>query len=166
MLDMSGTLVFRIALMASIVMTGLFSGMTLAITLLFYPSVRKLSGPEFTSICHRFLRISDIGPANYTLIILSMLSPTIALVGGLNESESLPFTLTLAGWIVFLVGSVGVSRFLLEPLYDKFASWSDQSPPGNWESYRKRWYWFTQLQSFSSTCAFVLYIAALDQLFM
>ncbi|MBN1428391.1 MAG: hypothetical protein JXB07_08400 [Anaerolineae bacterium] len=166
MFDLSGDLIFRIALLVSVMMTGLFSGLTLTVTMLFYPAVKRLSGPEFTSVCHRFLRVSDIAPVNYTLVILSMLAPTTALVAGMNISNTRPFTLTLVGWLIFLVGSVGVSRFLLEPLYDKFANWSDQSPPGNWETYRNRWYWFTQLQSISSISAFVLYTLALGQPFV
>jgi uncharacterized membrane protein len=151
-----------IILIVAVISTGLFTGLLMTILAFFQKALKALTASEFTLVVHRFLGVVRTRPLNYGLVTTSMLAPIAALFM-LRESAGGPtFVLVLAGWMAFGVGTVFVSRFFAEPIYDVFLSWKTQSPPEDWREARDRYFRLNVIRGLGSGTAFVLFLVSLS----
>lgn len=60
----------------------------------------------------------------------------------------------------FLASGLLMSRFVAEPLYDVVMGWSPQSPPGDWATYRQRWWYINLVRAVGSAIVCTSFLAA------
>src|SRR3712207_3847256 len=118
----------EIALIASIVCAGLWSGLLLTLTTILHPMFAAGGPRGFAQDLQRFLPIARRSPTNYVLVLGLIVAPIVALVGLRDDPTSLPFLLTALGLAVDLAGPLLISRFLAEPNYDLILRWDPQHP--------------------------------------
>jgi len=152
----------HIILIIAALSTGLFTGLLMTILAFFQRALKDLTASEFTLVMQRFLAAVRTHPLHYGLVITSLLAPIAALVLLGGSAESLTFVLVLLGLISFAAGPVLVSRYLVEPIYDVFASWETESPPENWREARDRYFRLNVIRGLGSGMAFVLFLFSLS----
>ena len=64
----------------------------------------------------------------------------------------------------FFAGPVLVSRYAVEPIYDVFLGWKNQSPPEDWRVARERYLRLNAIRGFGSGAAFVFFLVSLSLL--
>jgi hypothetical protein len=80
----------------------------------------------------------------------------------LRQSSGSPeFVLTLLGLLAFWCGSILISRFLAEPIYDVFLGWQTDAPPIDWRRFRDRYFRLNVARGLGSALAFVCFLVAL-----
>jgi len=147
----------------SIIASGLFTGLLVAVVALLQQTLKPLSASEFTVVMRHFLPIARKAPVNYALVLTPMLAPPIVLVLAWNQAAVSPwFSFTLVGWLAFMAGPFLTSRFGAEPLYDVILSWPVQSPPADWQVFRERYFRLNLIRLIGSSLAFLFFLAALS----
>ncbi len=111
-----------------------------------------------------FLGAARTHPLHYGLVITSTLAPVAALVSLRESVGSTSFILLVGGLISFFAGTVLVSRYAVEPIYDVFSSWKIQSPPESWRAARDRYFRLNVIRGLGSGVAFVLFLVSLSLL--
>lgn len=144
----------------SVIAAGLFTGLLVAVVALLQQTLKPLSASEFTTVMRHFLPIARKAPVNYALVLTPMLAPPVALALAWEQITSPLFSLTLAGWLAFLLGPFFTSRFGAEPLYDVILAWSVQSPPADWRVFRERYFRLNLIRLIGSSLAFLFFLLA------
>ncbi len=152
-----------IVLALGVIASGLFSGLLVAVLALLQQSLKTMSALEFTVVMQRFLPLARKAPINYLLVLTPVLAPAAALVLGIGPVGSPRFLLTLAGMLVFMVSTMLISTFAVEPLYNVILSWNVHAPPLTWQAARDRYFSFNWLRLSGALCGFILLLAALVQ---
>jgi hypothetical protein len=106
------------ALIASVVFTGLFSGLYAMLNLIFHKVMGAMDGPEFARFLGRFLPVARKAPFNYIVVIGMVVAPAVALIAT-DDAGSTPFVLTAIGLALTLGGNAAVSNRIAEPNYDR-----------------------------------------------
>ncbi|AUV84083.1 DUF1772 domain-containing protein (plasmid) [Salinigranum rubrum] len=68
--------------------------------------------------------------------------------------------LFLAGTVIYLVGTAGVTLLVSVPMNNTIAGWSIESPPTGWEEVRARWKRWNHVRTVAAFISFVLYVVA------
>lgn len=151
----------EVALLASLVLAGLWSGLLLFLTTILHPVFAGLSGPDFAVLMRRFLPVARRSATNYVIVIGLVVAPAAALVGLGDRPAGAPFILTAVGLAATLLGPVMASRLLAEPLYDVMLGWEPEAMPPGWQRVRARYFRINWLRGWLTWLSFALFLAAL-----
>src|SRR5687768_2571965 len=150
----------HVLLGVAVISTGLFTGLLMTVLFFFERALKDLSGPEFTVVMQRFLKITRTHPLNYAMVLTSGFVP-IAVLVMLRENPGSPsFVLTLLGLLAFWFGPVLTSRFVAQPVYGVFMSWEADAPPQDWREARERYFRANVVRGLGSAVAFVCFVIA------
>jgi hypothetical protein len=159
----SGVAVEEWALIASVVFTGLFSGLYAMLNVIFHQVMRSMDGPEFARFLRRFLTVARRSPFNYVVVIGMVLAPAVALIAT-DDAGSRPFVLTAIGLALTLGGNAVVSNRIAEPNYDRMLAWDPDHMPADWEARRRYYFKLNWIRAVATWTAFALFLAALVEL--
>ncbi|HEY6638622.1 MAG TPA: hypothetical protein VIZ61_13140 [Solirubrobacterales bacterium] len=151
------------ALVASVVFTGLFSGLYAMLNLILHKVMGGMDGPEFARFLRSFLPVARKSPFNYVVVIGMVVAPAVALIA-MDDAGSTAFVLTAIGLVFTLGGNAVVSNRIAEPNYDRMLAWDPDHMPGSWEAVRRYYFKLNWIRAFSTWTAFGLFIAALVDL--
>jgi hypothetical protein len=151
------------ALVASVVFTGLFSGLYAMLNLIFHNVMGAMDGPEFARFLRGFLTVARKSPFNYVVVIGMIVAPAIALIAA-DDAGSTPFVLTAIGLLLTLGGNAAVSNRIAEPNYDRMLAWDPDRMPPDWEEVRRYYFRLNWIRAVSTWTAFGLFLAALVDL--
>jgi hypothetical protein len=151
------------ALVASVVFTGLFSGLYGMLNLIFHQVMGAMDGPEFARFLRRFLTVARKSPFNYVVVIGMIVAPAVALIA-MDDAGSTPFVLTAIGLVLTLGGNAAVSNRIAEPNYDRMLAWDPDRMPEDWQEVRRFYFRLNWIRAISTWTAFGLFLAALVDL--
>jgi hypothetical protein len=149
------------ALVASVVFTGLWSGLLLMLTTVLHPVMESMDGRGFARFLHQFLPPARKAVSNYVAVLGMLFASLIALVALASGSGGTPLALTAIGFALVVAGPLLVSNRLAEPLYDVMLAWDQDAPPADWEATRAHYFAINWIRSGCTWAAFGLFLAAL-----
>jgi hypothetical protein len=148
------------ALIASVVFTGLFSGLYGMLNTIFHKVMGAMDGPEFARFLGAFLPVARRAPFNYACVIGMVVAPAVALIAT-DDAGGTTFVLTAIGLALTLGGNAVVSNRIAEPNYDRMLAWDPDHMPADWEAVRSHYFKLNWIRAFSTWTAFGLFLAAL-----
>lgn len=147
-----------LTLVLCIVLSGLWSGLLLAVTNLLHPVFRGLAPADFARALQRFLPAARRAPANWVVVIGLVVFPVAALCK--LEAGSTAFVLAALALGLCVAGPLLVSNRLAEPNYDVITGWDPDALPADWLRTRRRYFLFNWIRAGATWTAFGLFIAA------
>jgi hypothetical protein len=120
------------ALVASVVFTGLWSGLFGMLNLVMHPMLAAMNGYDFARFLRAFLPTARHAPFNYVEVIGMVVAPIVALVALGDDPSATPFVLTAIGLVLTVAGPLLVSSRLAEPNYDAMLGWDPEAMPADW----------------------------------
>lgn len=147
------------ALLASVVFSGLWSGLLAMLTMVMHPMLRAMSGRDFARFLRAFLPPARHAPFNYVAVVGMVIAPAVALVA--LDIGSTSFVLTAIGLALTILGPLLVSNRMAEPNYDVMLAWDPEAMPSGWEATRKYYFTLNWVRAFATWVAFGLLLAAL-----
>ena len=151
----------ELALAASVVFSGLWSGLLGMLTLVMHPMLAAMDGPAFRNFMDAFLGSARKAWFNYACALGMALAPIVALVILWDDRSSASFVLTAIGLAVVIFGVYVVSNVWKEPHYDVMLAWDPDAMPADWEAGRRRYFTINWIQLLSTWSVFGLFLAAL-----
>ena len=152
------------ALAASVVFSGLWSGLLGMLTLVIHPMLAAMDGRDFEGFLRAFLPVGRRAWFNYVCAIGMAIAPIVALVTLRDDPSSAPFVLTAIGLALVIVGVYVVSNVWKEPHYDVMLAWDPEAMPAEWDAGRGRYFALNWIQLAATWTAFALFLAALVSL--
>jgi hypothetical protein len=151
----------ELALAASVVFAGLWSGLLGTLTTIMHPMLKAMDGRDFRSFMGAFLGFARKAWLNYVCALGMAIAPIVALVALWEDRGSAPFVLTAIGLAVVVVAVYVVSNVWKEPHYDVMLAWDPEGLPAGWEAGRQRYFAINWIQAAGTWTAFGLFLAAL-----
>jgi hypothetical protein len=148
-------------LAASVVFSGLWSGLLGMLTLVMHPMLLAMNGPDFENFLRAFLPVARKAWFNYVCAIGMAVAPIVALVTLWDDRSSASFVLTAVGLALVIVGVYVVSNVWKEPHYDVMLAWDPATMPADWEAGRRRYLTLNWIQLVATWAAFGLFLMAL-----
>jgi hypothetical protein len=148
------------ALIASVVSTGLFSGLYGMLNLILHRVMGTMNGPEFARFLRDFLAVARKSPFNYVVVIGMVVAPAAALIAT-DDAGSVRFVLTAIGLALTLGGNAVVSNRIAEPNYDRMLAWDPDQMPADWDAARRYYFRLNWIRAVSTWTAFAVFLAAL-----
>ena len=152
------------ALAASVVFSGLWSGLLGMLTLVMHPMLLAMNGPDFENFLRAFLPKARKAWFNYVCAIGMAVAPIVALVTLWDDRGSASFVLTAIGLGLVIVGVYVVSNVWKEPHYDVMLAWDPAAMPVDWQAGRRRYLALNWIQLVATWAAFALFLVALVSL--
>jgi hypothetical protein len=152
------------ALGASVVFSGLWSGLLGMLTLVMHKMLAPMSGRDFENFLRAFLPVGRKAWFNYVCAIGMAVAPIVALVFLWDDRGSTAFVLTAIGLALVIVGVYVVSNVWKEPHYDVMLAWDPEAVPAGWEAGRRKYFAFNWIQLAATWTAFILFLVALVSL--
>jgi hypothetical protein len=149
-----------ISLGLSIVLSGLWSGLLLAVVTLLHPMYAAQDAAGFATALHRFLPVARRSLTNWVAVIGLVVAPALALYAQRDDPSGAPFVLIALGLGSTIAGPLLVSRFLAEPNYAVILGWNPARVPAGWESVRRRYFRWNWVRGVFTWAAFGLFLAA------
>jgi uncharacterized membrane protein len=149
------------ALAASVVFSGLWSGLLGTLTTILHPMLAAMDGRDFRNFMGAFLEYARKAWFNYVCAIGMAVAPIVALAALWGDWGSAPFVLTSIGLALVIVGVYVVSNVWKEPHYDVMLAWDPEAMPAGWEAGRRRYFAINWIQAVTTIAAFALFLAAL-----
>jgi hypothetical protein len=150
----------QLALIASVVFAGLWSGLLGMLTLVMHPMLAAMNGADFARFLRAFLPVARKAWFNYLCAIGMAVAPTVALVNLRDDAGAVPFVLTAIGLSIVLIGVYLVSNVWKEPLYDVMLAWDPEAMPTTWSAARRRYFAINWIQAAATWTAFGAFLAA------
>jgi hypothetical protein len=151
----------QLALTASVVFAGLWSGLLGMLTLVMHPMLAAMNGAAFEQFLRAFLPVARKAWFNYVCAIGMAIAPAVALVSLRDDPGSAPFVLTAIGLAIVIVGVYVVSNVWKEPLYDVMLAWDPEAMPTEWRAGRRRYFAINWIQTAATWTVFALFLVAL-----
>jgi hypothetical protein len=158
-----GVAVEEWALIASVVFSGVWSGLLAMLTMVMHPMLARMDGAEFTRFLQAFLPVARQAPINYAAIAGMVVSPVVALLT-IDDRGGAAFLLTAIGLGLTIAGPLLVSNRLAEPNYDVMLAWEPDRIPAGWEAIRRKYFALNWVRAAATWVAFGLFLAALVEL--
>ena len=149
------------ALAASVVFSGLWSGLLGMLTTILHPMLAAMDGRDFRHFMGAFLGFARKAWFNYVCAIGMGVAPIVALVMLWDDAGSTSFVLTAIGLGLVIVGVYVVSNVWKEPHYDVMLAWDAEAMPANWKAGQRRYFGINWIQAVATWAAFALLLAAL-----
>src|SRR5918995_7006251 len=151
----------QLALAASVVFAGLWSGLLGMLTLVMHPMLKAMDGRDFERFLRAFLPVGRKAWFNYGCALGMAIAPIVALVTLWDERSSAAFILCAIGLALVIVGVYVVSNVWKEPHYDVMLAWDPEAMPVGWEAGRRRYFALNWIQAAATWTVFGLFLAAL-----
>lgn len=151
----------EVALAASVVFAGLWSGLLGMLSLVMHRMLSAMSGPDFELFLRAFLPVARRASFNYLCAIGMAVAPLVALVHLRHEAGSAAFILTAVGLVIVIGGVYVVSNVWKEPLYDVMLTWDPEAMPTDWRDGRRRYFTINWIQTAATWTVFLLFLLAL-----
>jgi hypothetical protein len=151
----------QLALTASVVFAGLWSGLLGMLTLVMHPMLAAMNGAAFEHFLRGFLPVARKAWFNYVCAIGMAVAPIVALASLRDDATSVPFLLTAIGLAIVIVGVYIVSNVWKEPLYDVMLAWDPEAMPTEWTAGRRRYFAINWIQAAATWTVFALFLVAL-----
>ncbi len=151
----------QLALAASVVFAGLWSGLLGMLTLVMHPMLATMNGAAFEHSLRAFLPVARNAWFNYVCAIGMAIAPGLALVSLRDDPRSPAFVLTAIGLAIVIVGVYIVSNVWKEPLYDVMLAWDPEAMPTEWRARRRRYFAINWIQTAATWTVFALFLVAL-----
>ncbi len=151
----------QLALTASVVCAGLWSGLLGMLTLVMHPMLAAMNGAEFERFLRAFLPVARKAWFNYVCAIGMAVAPIVALVSLRDDPSSISFVLTAIGLTIVIVGVYVVSNVWKEPLYDVMLTWDPEAMPTDWGAGRRLYFAINWIQAAATWTVFGLFLVAL-----
>ncbi len=151
----------QLALAASVVFAGLWSGLLGMLTLVMHRMLAAMNGREFEHFLRAFLPVARRALFNYVCAIGMAIAPIIALVSLRSDASAPAFVLTAIGLAIVILGVYVVSNLWKEPLYDVMLAWNPDAMPADWEAGRRRYFAINWVQAAATMAVFWMFLAAL-----
>jgi hypothetical protein len=149
------------ALVACIVLTGMWSGLFGFLNLVLHRMLGAMDGADFARFMHGFLPVARRSPFNFVEVIGMVVAPIVALIALGDEPGSTQFVLTAIGLTLTVTGPLLVSNRLAEPHYELMLRWDPDRMPADWEAARSRYFALNWVRAIATWTAFGVFIAAL-----
>jgi hypothetical protein len=150
-----------LALAASVVFAGLWSGLLGMLTLVMHPMLAAMDGRGFEGFLRSFLPVGRKAWFNYACALGMAIAPIVALVLLWDDRGSASFVLTAIALAMVIVGVYVVSNVWKEPLYDVMLTWDPDAMPPEWEAGRRKYFTINWIQLLSTWTVFGLFLTAL-----
>lgn len=151
----------QIALTASVVFAGLWSGLLGMLSLVMHPMLANMNGTEFERFLRAFLPVARKAWFNYVCAIGMAVAPIVALISLRDDPGSVSFVLTAIGLTIVIEGVYVVSTVWKEPLYDVMLAWDPEAMPTEWETGRRNYFAINWIQTAATWTVFALFLTAL-----
>lgn len=151
----------QIALLASVVCAGLWSGLLGMLTLVMHPMLAAMNGAEFERFLRAFLPVARKAWFNYSCAIGMAVAPIATLISLRDDPSSVSFVLTAIGLTFVIVGVYIVSNVWKEPLYDVMLAWDPDAMPADWDNGRRSYFAINWIQTVATWTVFALFLTAL-----
>jgi len=151
----------QLALAASVVFAGLWSGLLGMLTLVMHRMLAPMNGADFERFLRAFLPVARKALFNYVCALGMAVAPIIALVSLRDDAGSVAFVLTAIGLAIVIVAVYVVSNVWKEPLYDVMLAWDPDAMPARWTDGRRRYFAINWIQTAATWTVFALFLAAL-----
>jgi hypothetical protein len=150
------------ALVACVVIAGLWSGLLAMLTTILHPILRGMDGAGFTRFLDAFLPVARKSAFNYAMVIGLVAAPTTALIALGSDGVGEPvFILTAVGLALAIAGPLIVSNRLAAPNYDTILAWDPDHLPADWEQTKQRYFALNWIRAVATWAALALFVAAL-----
>lgn len=146
---------------ASTVLGGLMAGFFFAYSVSVVLMLDTLSPSTYTRVMQSInekIMNPTFGFVFGGAAIVPIVGAVLVIIDGLWMSLS--GQLFLAGVIIYLVGTAGVTVLVSVPLNDDIETWPIESPPDDWEVVRARWSLWNHIRTGGAIVSFGLYVAA------
>jgi hypothetical protein len=152
------------ALVACVVIAGLWSGLLAMLTTIIHPMLKGMDGGGFTRFLDAFLPLARKSAFNYAMVLGLVAAPVTALIalGSDNAGEAV-FVLTAIGLVLTIAGPLLVSNRLASPNYDEILSWDPENVPDDWEQAKQRYFTLNWIRAGATWAALALFVAALAE---
>lgn len=150
-----------LALAASVVFSGLWSGLLAMLTLVIHPMLAAMDGRDFERFLRAFLPVARGAWFNYVAVVGMVIAPIVALIVLRDDPSSAPFVLTAIGLVLTIAGPLLVSNRLAERNYDVMLAWDPEAMPVDWEAGRRRYFSINWIRAAATWTAFALFLLAL-----
>lgn len=151
----------QLALTASVISAGLWSGLLGMLTLVMHPMLAAMNGVEFERFLRAFLPVARKAWFNYVCAIGMAVAPIVTLISLRDDPSSNSFVLTAIGLTIVIIGVYVVSNVCKEPLYDVMLAWDPEAMPSDWNRGRRRYFAINWIQAAATWTVFALFLAAL-----
>ena len=151
-------------LAATVLFSGLASGLLGMLCMIMRPMLAEMSGRDFRSFMEAFLRFADHSSGklfNLAWALGMFLLPIVALVLLWDARGSPSFVLTAIGLGIVFVGVIVLSNAVKTPHYKVILAWNPEAMPPNWEAGRGKYFAINWIQMATTWSAFALFIGAL-----
>jgi uncharacterized membrane protein len=155
------------ALAATILFSGLASGLLGMLSTIMRPMLAAMHGRDFRNFMETFLRYADHGLGkvfNYAWSLGMGIGPIVALVLLWDDPGSTSFVLTALGLGIVIVGIYIVSNVWKTPHYKVMLAWDPEDLPADWEAGRQRYFTINWIQFATTWGAMALFLVALISL--
>jgi uncharacterized membrane protein len=155
------------ALAATILFSGLASGLLGMLSTIMRPMLAAMHGWDFRNFMETFLRYADHGLGkvfNYAWSLGMGIGPIVALVLLWDDPGSTSFVLTAIGLGIVIVGIYIVSNVWKTPHYKVMLAWDPEDMPADWEAGRQRYFTINWIQFATTWGAMALFLLALISL--
>lgn len=147
----------ELALIASIIATGLFSGLMMTLVLVNQRIWAAQNAAAYIADMQTFLPAAKGHPVIATLTLLPFLAPIVAIVAYAGDGGA-RLALVIAGTLL-AAGPFFVTLRFNFPIYDAIMGWEPGSEPAGWQAVRRRFYVLNLtrlLLAFSAMLCFLL----------
>lgn len=107
------------------------------------------------------INVTAVRPALMTLLFGTAAVCVAAIVVGVRQWGSSPSLWLIAGGLLYLIGTVGVTIALNVPLNDRLAALDPTAAAAEWPAYLRDWVRDNHLRTLSSTAAAASFVVAL-----
>lgn len=138
------------------VMMGLFAGLIIGMMSVIQSMLSGLTATEYARVMQGIIRE---GRRSRVILVLLLAPIALALpVLILMSTQATPdvFGLAVTGVAVYVAGAFFGSRMLAEPLYDQIMGWDVETPPTNWQEFRRRWLRINMVRAAGALAGFLL----------
>ncbi len=141
---------------AATVATGLFAGLIWTFAVAIDRAEERLGASAYAT--WRQYLIKDLDRGILPVLIFTALAPLVALVALAHRRSSTAWRVTLAAYVVYLLGVMVYTLTLNVPINNAMLDWNAASPPADWADQRDRWDQLNTVRTFVTIGAFVAYL--------
>lgn len=149
-----------LALIASSIATGLFSGLMMTLLIVLERMWRQMDAPAYVANMQTFLPAAKGHPVVTVLTLLPFLAPILALLDFGSAAASPRFVLTLLGTLLALGPLLVTLRFNF-PLYEAIMGWGADGPPDDWQRVRQRFFLLNAVRFLLALGAMICFLLVL-----
>ncbi len=129
----------ELAIVLSIIASGLFAGLMLTLVIVLQRMWRQMSPHDYIASMQRFLPAAKGHPVITAMTLVPILAPPLASFGFVRAGGWGLGVVSIVGALLML-GVLIVTLRLNFPIYDAVMAWEPNTEPDNWQAIRARFY--------------------------